>query len=69
MCFKLQLCSQIVCMRHDVQRAKVMALRKMVRRTVKLRAKKGTEEAKAKNEKKAERLIEEIQDMKVMIFN
>ncbi|CAG5117245.1 unnamed protein product [Candidula unifasciata] len=56
--------NKVVNMRQVVKRAKVHVISKLCRHIHKLKMKQGTEEHKAKNLRKAERLIEEIDSMK-----
>ncbi|XP_061875140.1 serum response factor-binding protein 1 isoform X2 [Colius striatus] len=51
-------------MRKDVKKAKVLTIRRLTRHIGKLKLKKGSEELKLKNQKRVERLIEEIHAMK-----
>ncbi|NWQ78903.1 SRFB1 protein, partial [Columbina picui] len=55
---------QVVKMRKDVKRARVLTIRKLTRHIAKLKLKKGSEDLKLKNQKRVERLIEEIHAMK-----
>ncbi|NXK67339.1 SRFB1 protein, partial [Sylvietta virens] len=56
--------SQVVKMRKDVKKARVLTIRKLTRHIGKLKSKKGSEDLKLKNQKRVERLIEEIHAMK-----
>ncbi|XP_071586455.1 serum response factor-binding protein 1 isoform X2 [Heliangelus exortis] len=60
----LNLNNEVVKMRKDVKKAKVLAIRRLTRHIGKLKLKKGSEELKLKNQKRVERLIEEIHAMK-----
>ncbi|XP_063996429.1 serum response factor-binding protein 1 isoform X2 [Pogoniulus pusillus] len=51
-------------MRKDVKKARVLTVRKLTRHIKKLKLKKGSEDVKLKNQKRVERLIEEIHAMK-----
>ncbi|NXC68029.1 SRFB1 protein, partial [Anhinga anhinga] len=55
---------QVVKMRKDVKKAKVLTIRRLTRHIGKLKLKKGSEDLKLKNQKRVERLIEEIHAMK-----
>ncbi|NWW52420.1 SRFB1 protein, partial [Pedionomus torquatus] len=55
---------QVVKMRKDVKKARVLTIRKLTRHIGKLKLKKGSEDLKLKNQKRVERLIEEIHAMK-----
>ncbi|NWW90921.1 SRFB1 protein, partial [Rhynochetos jubatus] len=55
---------QVVKMRKDVKKARVLTIRRLTRHISKLKLKKGSEELKLKNQKRVERLIEEIHAMK-----
>lgn len=57
--------SQIVEMRHSVRQSRIQSINKLVKEIQKLKAKKGTDEQKAKNLSKAERYVELIHIMKV----
>ncbi|KAM6104692.1 LOW QUALITY PROTEIN: serum response factor-binding protein 1 [Pterocles gutturalis] len=54
----------VVKMRRDVKKAKVLTIRRLTRHIRKLKLKKGSEDSKLKNQKRVERLIEEIHAMK-----
>ncbi|NXD90640.1 SRFB1 protein, partial [Chaetorhynchus papuensis] len=56
--------SQVVKMRKDVKKARVLTIRRLTRHIGKLKLKKGSEDLKLKNQKRVERLIEEIHAMK-----
>ncbi|NWH34241.1 SRFB1 protein, partial [Chloropsis hardwickii] len=56
--------SQVVKMRKDVKKARVLTIRRLTRHIGKLKSKKGSEDLKLKNQKRVERLIEEIHAMK-----
>ncbi|NXP34921.1 SRFB1 protein, partial [Leiothrix lutea] len=56
--------SQVVKMRKDVKKARVLTVRRLTRHIGKLKSKKGSEDLKLKNQKRVERLIEEIHAMK-----
>ncbi|NXC64383.1 SRFB1 protein, partial [Aleadryas rufinucha] len=58
--------SQVVKMRKDVKKARVLTIRRLTRHIGKLKLKKGSEDMKLKNQKRVERLIEEIHAMKEM---
>ncbi|NXG24477.1 SRFB1 protein, partial [Grallaria varia] len=55
---------QVVKMRKDVKKARVLTIRRLTRHIRKLKLKKGSEDLKLKNQKRVERLIEEIHAMK-----
>ncbi|NWU50193.1 SRFB1 protein, partial [Dromas ardeola] len=55
---------QVVKMRKDVKKARVLTIRRLTRHIEKLKLKKGSEDLKLKNQKRVERLIEEIHAMK-----
>ncbi|KFO77670.1 Serum response factor-binding protein 1, partial [Cuculus canorus] len=55
---------QVVKMRKDVKKARVLTIRRLTRHIGKLKLKKGSEDLKIKNQKRVERLIEEIHAMK-----
>ncbi|NXX16311.1 SRFB1 protein, partial [Podargus strigoides] len=55
---------QVVKMRKDVKKARVLTIRRLTRHIAKLKLKKGSEDLKLKNQKRVERLIEEIHAMK-----
>ncbi|NXK88952.1 SRFB1 protein, partial [Formicarius rufipectus] len=54
----------VVKMRKDVKKARVLTIRRLTRHIGKLKLKKGSEDLKLKNQKRVERLIEEIHAMK-----
>ncbi|NXM82196.1 SRFB1 protein, partial [Oenanthe oenanthe] len=56
--------SQVVKMRKDVKKARVLTIRRLTRHIGKLKSKKGSEDLKLKNQKRVERLVEEIHAMK-----
>ncbi|XP_063820272.1 serum response factor-binding protein 1 isoform X2 [Pseudophryne corroboree] len=58
--------STVVKMRKDVKRVKVLTIRKLTRHIAKLKSKKGTEELKLKNQRRAQRLLEEIHTIKAL---
>ncbi|XP_072216447.1 serum response factor-binding protein 1 [Excalfactoria chinensis] len=60
----LNLNNEVVKMRKDVKKARVLTIRRLTRHIGKLKLKKGSEESKLKNQKRVERLIEEIHAMK-----
>ncbi|XP_029797598.1 serum response factor-binding protein 1 [Suricata suricatta] len=60
----LNLNNEVVKMRKDVKRIRVLVIRKLVRSVGRLKSKKGTEEALLKNQRRAQRLLEEIHAMK-----
>ncbi|XP_068783052.1 serum response factor-binding protein 1-like isoform X1 [Struthio camelus] len=60
----LNLNNEVVKMRKDVKKARVLAIRRLTRHIGKLKLKKGSEDLVLKNQKRAERLIEEIHAMK-----
>ncbi|XP_034955710.2 serum response factor-binding protein 1 isoform X1 [Zootoca vivipara] len=60
----LNLNNEVVKMRKEVRKVRVLTIRKLTRHIAKLKAKKGTEDAVLKNHKRAERLLEEIHAMK-----
>ncbi|NXA56459.1 SRFB1 protein, partial [Nothocercus julius] len=55
---------QVVKMRKDVKKVRVLTIRRLTRHIGKLKLKKGSEDLVLKNQKRAERLIEEIHAMK-----
>ncbi|KAF1556534.1 Serum response factor-binding protein 1, partial [Eudyptula albosignata] len=57
---------QVVKMRKDVKKARVLTIRRLTRHIGKLKLKKASEDLKLKNQKRVERLIEEIHAMKVI---
>ncbi|XP_077200499.1 serum response factor-binding protein 1 isoform X3 [Paroedura picta] len=60
----LNLNNEVVKMRREVKKARVLTIRRLTRHIAKLKAKKGTEDAVLKNHKRAQRLLEEIHSMK-----
>ncbi|XP_028633020.1 serum response factor-binding protein 1 isoform X2 [Grammomys surdaster] len=60
----LNLNNEVVKMRKEVKRIRVLVIRKLVRSVGRLKSKKGTEEALLKNQRRAQRLLEEIRAMK-----
>uniref|UniRef100_A0A6J0UMF6 Serum response factor-binding protein 1 n=1 Tax=Pogona vitticeps TaxID=103695 RepID=A0A6J0UMF6_9SAUR len=60
----LNLNNEVVKMRKEVKKIRVLTIRRLTRHIAKLKAKKGTEEAVLKNQKRAQRLLEEIHAMK-----
>uniref|UniRef100_A0A8B9GM82 Serum response factor binding protein 1 n=1 Tax=Amazona collaria TaxID=241587 RepID=A0A8B9GM82_9PSIT len=54
----------VVKMRKDVKKARVLTIRKLTRHIGKLKLKRGSEDLKLKNQKRVDRLIEEIHAMK-----
>nr|XP_060617935.1 serum response factor-binding protein 1 [Anolis sagrei ordinatus] len=60
----LNLNNEVVKMRKEVKKIRVLTIRKLTRHIAKLKSKKGTEEAVLKNHKRVQRLLEEIQAMK-----
>ncbi|XP_025939253.1 serum response factor-binding protein 1 isoform X2 [Apteryx mantelli] len=60
----LNLNNEVVKMRKDVKKARVLTIRRLTRHIGKLKLKKGSEDLILKNQKRAERLIEEIHAMK-----
>ncbi|KAM7025654.1 serum response factor-binding protein 1 [Acridotheres tristis] len=60
----LNLNNEVVKMRKDVKKARVLTIRRLTRHIGKLKSKKGSEDFKLKNQKRVERLIEEIHAMK-----
>ncbi|XP_045427830.1 serum response factor-binding protein 1 isoform X2 [Pipistrellus kuhlii] len=60
----LNLNNEVVKMRKEVKRIRVLVIRKLVRSVSRLKSKKGTEEALLKNQRRAQRLLEEIHAMK-----
>ncbi|ERE84658.1 serum response factor-binding protein 1 [Cricetulus griseus] len=55
---------KVVKMRKEVKRIRVLVIRKLVRSVGRLKSKKGTEDALLKNQRRAQRLLEEIHAMK-----
>ncbi|KAK2513440.1 Srfbp1 [Columba guinea] len=64
----LNLNNEVVKMRKDVKKARVLTIRRLTRHIAKLKLKKGSEDLKLKNQKRVERLIEEIHAMKTLVF-
>ncbi|XP_074711416.1 serum response factor-binding protein 1 isoform X1 [Strix uralensis] len=60
----LNLNNEVVKMRKDVKKARVLTIRRLTRHIGKLKLKRGSEDLKLKNQKRVERLIEEIHAMK-----
>ncbi|XP_051019098.1 serum response factor-binding protein 1 [Acomys russatus] len=60
----LNLNNEVVKMRKEVKRIRVLVIRKLVRSVSRLKSKKGTEDALLKNQRRIQRLLEEIQAMK-----
>ncbi|KAM4710199.1 serum response factor-binding protein 1 [Discoglossus pictus] len=60
----LNLNNEVVKMRKDVKKVKVLTIRKLTRHIAKLKSKKGTEELVLKNQRRAQRLLEEIHAIK-----
>ncbi|XP_020754627.2 serum response factor-binding protein 1 isoform X2 [Odocoileus virginianus] len=60
----LNLNNEVVKMRKEVKRIRVLVIRKLVRSVGRLKSKKGTEDALLKNQRRAQRLLEEIRAMK-----
>ncbi|XP_023571091.1 serum response factor-binding protein 1 [Octodon degus] len=60
----LNLSNEVVKMRKEVKRIRVLIIRKLVRSVVRLKSKKGTDDALLKNQRRAQRLLEEIHAMK-----
>ncbi|XP_001503390.2 serum response factor-binding protein 1 [Equus caballus] len=60
----LNLNNEVVKMRKEVKRIRVLVIRKLVRSVGRLKSKKGTEDALLKNQRRAQRLLEEIHAMK-----
>ncbi|KAI5934685.1 Serum response factor-binding protein 1 [Manis javanica] len=56
--------NEVVKMRKEVKRVRVLVIRKLVRSVSRLKSKKGTEDALLKNQRRAQRLLEEIHAMK-----
>lgn len=61
--------NQIVEMRKCVRQSRIHSIHKLSREIKKLKEKKGTDEQKIKNLKKAERFVEEIGIMKVSTYS
>ncbi|XP_007188534.2 serum response factor-binding protein 1 isoform X2 [Balaenoptera acutorostrata] len=60
----LNLNNEVVKMRKEVKRIRVLVIRKLVRSVGRLKSKKGTKDALLKNQRRAQRLLEEIHAMK-----
>ncbi|XP_057645258.1 serum response factor-binding protein 1 [Chionomys nivalis] len=60
----LNLNNEVVKLRKEVKRVRVLVIRKLVRSVGRLKSKKGTEDALLKNQRRAQRLLEEIHAMK-----
>ncbi|KAL1773860.1 serum response factor-binding protein 1 [Sigmodon hispidus] len=60
----LNLNNEVVKMRTEVKRIRVLVIRKLVRNIGRLKSRKGNEDALLKNERRAQRLLEEIHAMK-----
>ncbi|XP_077318334.1 serum response factor-binding protein 1 isoform X2 [Lithobates pipiens] len=60
----LNLNNEVVKMRKDVKKVKVLTIRRLTRNLSKLKSKKGTEELVQKNQRRAQRLLEEIHTIK-----
>ncbi|XP_029475947.1 serum response factor-binding protein 1 [Rhinatrema bivittatum] len=60
----LNLNTEVVKLRKDVKRVRVLIIRKLTRHITKLKSKKGTEDAVLKNQRRAQRLLEEIHAIK-----
>ncbi|XP_006886087.1 PREDICTED: serum response factor-binding protein 1 [Elephantulus edwardii] len=60
----LNLNNEVVKMRKEVKRIRVLVIRKLVRGVGRLKSKKGSEDALLKNQRRAQRLLEEIHAMK-----
>ncbi|XP_032070148.1 serum response factor-binding protein 1 [Thamnophis elegans] len=60
----LNLNNEVVKMRKEVKKIRVLTIRKLTRHIAKLKGKKGTEDAVLKNRRRAQRLLEEIHAMK-----
>ncbi|KAM4809987.1 serum response factor-binding protein 1 [Rhinophrynus dorsalis] len=60
----LNLNNEVVRMRKDVKKVRVLTIRRLTRHIAKLKAKKGTEELIVKNQRRAQRVLEEIHAMK-----
>ncbi|XP_008065446.1 serum response factor-binding protein 1 [Carlito syrichta] len=60
----LNLNNEVVKMRKEVKRVRVLVIRKLVRSVGRLKSKKGTEDALLKNQRRAQRLLEEIHAVK-----
>ncbi|XP_070791811.1 serum response factor-binding protein 1 isoform X3 [Pituophis catenifer annectens] len=60
----MNLNNEVVKMRKEVKKIRVLTIRKLTRHIAKLKAKKGTKDAVLKNQRRAQRLLEEIHAMK-----
>uniref|UniRef100_A0A8C8VED1 Serum response factor-binding protein 1 n=1 Tax=Pelusios castaneus TaxID=367368 RepID=A0A8C8VED1_9SAUR len=60
----LNLNNEVVKMRKEVKKARVLTIRRLTRHIAKLKSKKGSEHVVLKNQRRAERLLEEIHAMK-----
>ncbi|KAL6091371.1 hypothetical protein STEG23_030324 [Scotinomys teguina] len=60
----LNLNNEVVKMRKEVKRIRVLVIRKLVRSVGRLNSKKGSEDALLKNQRRAQRLLKEIHAMK-----
>ncbi|XP_067839121.1 serum response factor-binding protein 1 isoform X2 [Heptranchias perlo] len=56
--------NEVVKLRKDVKKARALIIRKLTRNIAQLKAKKGTQDAILKNQRRAERLLEDIHTMK-----
>ncbi|KAM9824273.1 serum response factor-binding protein 1 [Neosynchiropus ocellatus] len=63
-CNVLNLNNEVVKMRHEMRRVRVLVIRKLVRRMAELRKMKGKEEEVKQNQRRADRMLEEIHAMK-----
>jgi hypothetical protein len=55
-------------MRHETRKAKLHTINKLIRESRKLKIKNGSEEQKKKNNRKAERFMEEVLIIKVGVW-
>lgn len=62
----LNLSSEVVKMRAEVKRVKVLIIRKLTRQMATLKKKKGTEADLERNQRRAARLLEEIHELKAL---
>ncbi|XP_016279231.1 serum response factor-binding protein 1 isoform X2 [Monodelphis domestica] len=60
----LNLNNEVVKMRKEVKRTRVLVIRRLTRHIAKLKSKKGTEDTLVKNQRRTQRLLEEIHAMK-----
>ncbi|XP_044518138.1 serum response factor-binding protein 1 [Gracilinanus agilis] len=60
----LNLNNEVVKMRKEVKRTRVLVIRRLTRHITKLKSKKGTEDTLVKNQRRTQRLLEEIHAMK-----